>query len=609
MKLTHQQKKYLVSHIKQQSLEEIAKKLKVKTKDIKRYALKRWGKEKLKKIRQKHQTKSPTNNLEGAVLKFSFAPWLEENRVVIAIQLGLVIIAYANTLNNGFVSDDIRVIAQNQLLDSPAYFTSLPFRFFRPFLYYITNQFFGRIPLFYRLINIFFHSGTVIATHLLVSLLNRAGQGASPKRRLGSISIDPLAFAAAALLAIHPIHTEAVTWISGGVYPQYSFFLLVSIILYLLSLKDRRWQFASWTCFLLGLFSDAKAMVLPIILLALVISFSQYKKHWKRLLPFFAASGAWAIIHFLKIPRRIEGLYQTTLSAAPKTNPLYQIPVAITSYLKLILWPSDLTLYHTELQISPVGLLIRIFLIVGVVTGAVYAYKRQKQVFFWLSFFIITLLPTLTPLGISWIVAERYVYLGALGIYAALAHLAFPLLKTKESRAVIIVIYLIITAGLLVRTIARNKDWKNEDTLWLAAAKTSPSSHQNHNNLGDLYSRRGNLPKAKEEFIKAVELNPRYAAAYHNLASTQAKLGEIEEAIENYQRAASLDPTLWQSHQQLAIIYYSRGEYSLTREHLEKALNINPQSESLQASRNKLVNEMEKTQDRGEQSPQHESNP
>ncbi len=72
----------------------------------------------------------------------------------------------------------------------------------------------------------------------------------------------------------------------------------------------------------------------------------------------------------------------------------------------------------------------------------------------------------------------------------------------------------------------RNFDWKNQDTLWLATAKTSPSSHQNHNNLGDLYARRGEYEKAVEEFKKAIELKPDYGDAYHNLANVYHQIGK-----------------------------------------------------------------------------------
>ena len=96
--------------------------------------------------------------------------------------------------------------------------------------------------------------------------------------------------------------------------------------------------------------------------------------------------------------------------------------------------------------------------------------------------------------------------------------------------------------ALSVRTITRNADWKNQDTLWLATAKTSPSSPQNHNNLGDYYGRQGDLEKAAEEFKTAIKLKPNYGDAYHNLANIYHQMGEDDLAIENYRKALSFNP-------------------------------------------------------------------
>ena len=60
--------------------------------------------------------------------------------------------------------------------------------------------------------NISFHLGTVWLTYILVTLL-----------------INPItALIACAFLAIHPIQSEVVNWISGGVHIEYSFFLILS---------------------------------------------------------------------------------------------------------------------------------------------------------------------------------------------------------------------------------------------------------------------------------------------------------------------------------------------------------------------------------------------
>ncbi len=153
----------------------------------------------------------------------------------------------------------------------------------------------------------------------------------------------------------------------------------------------------------------------------------------------------------------------------------------------------------------------------------------------------------------------------------------------KQHRSVVFYVVLgLMLLPLTARTIIRNADWKNQDTLWLAAAKTSPSSPQNHNNLGDLYGRRGDLERSAKEFKKAIELQPNYADAYHNLGNTYQQMGKIDEATKNYQKAFELNPQLWQPCQNLAAIYFEQGNFAAAKEWMERAVAANPTDPNLQ---------------------------
>ena len=110
--------------------------------------------------------------------------------------------------------------------------------------------------------------------------------------------------------------------------------------------------------------------------------------------------------------------------------------------------------------------------------------------------FLISLSPTLTPFRLNWIVAERYLYLPILGILAPFGLGLIKLSQMVKVKGLVYVSLIIIITLLSVRTIIRNIDWKNEDNLWIATGKTSPSSPNTHNNLGDVYGRLGDKQKA-----------------------------------------------------------------------------------------------------------------
>ena len=112
----------------------------------------------------------------------------------------------------------------------------------------------------------------------------------------------------------------------------------------------------------------------------------------------------------------------------------------------------------------------------------------------------------------------------------------------------------VVVLAMSLRSLDRIRDWRTADTLWFSAEFISPSSSQNHNNLGDAYANQGNLVKSIEEFTKAIELNPLYADAVHNRANSYLKLGDVEKAKQGFTEALRLNPKLWQSKAMLTEI-------------------------------------------------------
>jgi len=395
-----------------------------------------------------------------------------------------------------------------------------------------------------------------------------------------------IAVIAAALFAVHPILIESVAWISGSPYSISAFFFLLSFLFYLFSESDKKYFRYSILFFVLSIFASEKAMALFLVFALYEFSFGSLKHNWKKVMPFFSIGIFLAILYVSKIGSRVSGVETMSYQqGGGMYNPLVQIPVAIGTYLKLIFWPAKLTLYQTEMAFTQGQYVAFVLILLAFLGAVVWSWRKNKNIFFWLVFFVITLLPTLTPFKISWIVAERYVYLGTLGIIVVVALLFDKLLKLNENAKMVGYFALVvIIATLSVRTIIRNKDWKSEDTLWIATAQVAPSGQQIHNNLGDVYARQGDMQRAIQEFKMAIEINPNYADAYHNLANTYQQMGQLDLAVENYQKALSINPNLWQSYQNLAAIYFNSGQYDLAEENIRKALEINPGDQNLESA-------------------------
>lgn len=578
MSLTGRQKKYIKKHLRTQPIEKIASTLGLPDEEIKTYIQKRWGESKASKIAPQVEINEMT--LKDKIASFNFKNWFSKNRYQLITLITLIVIAYLNSLGNSFVSDDIAGILKNNQVGSLGYIFGAPQNIIRASLYSLVNQFFGKTPLGFRLINLFFHLGTVLTVYSIGDLLIN----------------QKAAFLVAALTAVHPFLTEAVTWISGGPYSQYSFFILLALLTFIFSLaKGKKFFMVSLFCFLLSLLSSEKAIVFPLIIFLFSYTFLKIRTNWSKIITFSLLGGAWIAYYLTKIPERIISL-QTNFYQKPQVaNPLYQIPVAIASYLQLIFWPKGLTLYHTEMNFSPAQYFVSLVVLVAFLGLIIYGFKRYRQIFFWLAFFIISLSPTLTPLGISWLVAERYAYLGAIGIFMAMAAVLNNLGFFKKLNFISMTLFSLLIIGLTTMTIVRNIDWKNEDNLWLAAAKTSPSSPQNHNNLGDYYGRHGDFKNAINEFQIAIYLQPNYADAYHNMANAYLQLDQLDKAVENYKKALEFNPKIWQSYQNIGFIYSQQNKYEQAEAEIQKAISINPNNTNLYTLLGTIYLKQEKT--------------
>jgi protein O-mannosyl-transferase len=489
-----------------------------------------------------------------------FEDFLNNSWIVLGILGFLIFTAYVNSLGNEFVSDDIPTIVNSPIIgyfynpNSSNPLMGLVGTVIHAGIYHM----FGMDPWAFRLSNILFHFGSASLIFLIVKKLKSS--------RLGFIT--------ACVFAVHPVLTESVTWISGAPYAEYGFLMLASFYYYLKISKKKIFYWLAVIFFLISLMVNEKGIVFPLILLTYELVFGSIKENFKKLTPFFILSGLWFLFLVGVLGTRIETLTMTHSQTGGFYNPLVQIPIAITTYIQLIFLPLGLTLYHSELLLGNLEYFVRVLGLLTFFVALFWSYKKDRWVFFWLGFFLISLLPMLTPLKVASVVAERYVYFGSIGIITIFSYYLDKLASSERWREVSFVLFLFILILLLVRTMVRNIDWRTQDSLWMATAKTSPSSNNNHNNLGDMYARKGEYEKATEEFLKAIELQPNYADAYHNLANTYMKMNKDEEAEVNFRKALDLNPKLWQSHKELAILYYKQGEIDKTRLELEAALKI-----------------------------------
>ncbi len=142
-----------------------------------------------------------------------------------------------------------------------------------------------------------------------------------------------------------------------------------------------------------------------------------------------------------------------------------------------------------------------------------------------------------------------------------------------------------IAAGLLiglvlalwgVRTIHRNPDWRDQGTLFAAAARTSPNSARVRMNHGVELLRAGKAQEAVRELEAAIWILPGYTLAHFNLSRAYESLGRLNDAQAAALRAILLRPDEVRSRLQLGIILLRAGRLKAAREVYLRALRMDP---------------------------------
>ena len=392
------------------------------------------------------------------------------------------------------------------------------------------------------------------------------------------------------LFAVLPIHVESVSWISGKPYLFNGVTVLLSLILFVLyfksGLKKYLWTFLG-SLILAFLGEKIRSLALVFILPVLVFVFDKefkIKINLKKILIYsFFGLIILGIVLWPMINRRIGDVNSgVNVSDSVFYNPFFQYPTAIPKYLQLIVFPSDLTLYHT-MYIIPVWL--NWVVLLTYLTALGWFGFKNKKMFFGLAFIFLAAAPSMAPVKVSWLVAERYMFLGSVGFCIFLV-LSFQLLERKYKK-ITLVLFCLLVAMYSVRVFLRNIDWQTNHKLWVNTCQVSPNSHNAWNNIGDDYDKLANGETTDEgklrqyyNSIKGFEqsyiIKLNYADAYHNQANILYKIGRLDLARATYEKALSFNPNLYQTYMTLLQIDLAQKNETEIMKHLSIIQQMKP---------------------------------
>lgn len=445
--------------------------------------------------------------------------------------------AYADSLHDAFLFDDVVAIVDNPAIRhlgalgavlSPAGEAATVQG--RPLLgltLAINYAFSGANPLGYHLVNIALH---VLAGLTLYAIIRSATRGFA------------IAWAAALLWTVHPLQTEAVTYVVQRAESLMGLCYLATFLCYIRFAQTKRpaWAVGAVACCLAGMGAKEVMVSAPVMLWMYDRAFlsGTFAGAWRaRRGLLLALAATWLpLIGFVASGGGNRGgSVGFGVAIRPMDYWLTQ-GEALLHYLRLVYWPAPLVLdYGRFIYSNPAEGAIRGGLVAILLAASVWAWRRAPRVGFLALFFFAILAPTSLLPGTTQMIAEHRMYLASIPVIV-LTVLGFERALGPRRLA----FWPLAAAALALLTWSRNRAYRTPESIWADTVAKRPGNAVAHYDLGYVL---GPSPRAVAELREAIRLNPGYLRAYDVLGyDLSLEPGGREEAMQVYRRALSADP-------------------------------------------------------------------
>lgn len=524
---------------------------------------------------------------------------IKESDLTSYLIIALVAFAvYANTLLNEFVYDDELLVSADSSITSisniPKFFTGhagfnqVFIWFYRPVVstsYAIDYAIWKLNPLGFHLTNIIIHVINCLLLYKFLIII--FGQ---KKKTEKSSRLRVFILVGTVIFAIHPIHTEAVSWVSGRTDLLAFTFIMASFINYLGyseedSALNKKIKF-TLTClfYCISLFAKEVAITLPVMIVLYDLIIKKY--NLKTLLKerrYIYLLLILISLAYLLLRKSVLGVFPTDekkfyFYGKDFVTVFLTMSQTIPLYLRLLIIPVGLLYQYngylplTNSFFNP-EVLICFLLIIILVILTIYFYKKNALVSYSILFFFLTLLPVLNIAPTSNLAAERFLYIPSVSLILVIVFIGYKLdigIYKSPFNAAALIFFLIFT----ILTILRNVDWKNNERLYLSA-DGKPGVALNVN-LGNLYVQKKQYNKAEIYYRWAIQANVNDPLANTNLGRAFMLEGKYDSSYYYINKAYQFDTLNPEPRFTLSLMYELSDRTADAINEMEKLQLISP---------------------------------
>ena len=472
----------------------------------------------------------------------------------------LIFLCYLSFLFAPFYFDDFYNIVYNNSLNSVKNALHCKLGGFRPFAYlsfYIDKKLFGFNPFFFRLENIVIH---IFVFLLVFNVLKKL------TKELGEEQSFWVSFFAASFWGLNPVNSQSVAYIVQRMNEVATLFVLLGFLFYLDFFETRKIAylvpvFAS--LFLAVGFKETGILLIPLCLLHYT-----FFGDFKRGLLFFVVFVVSAFLAALFLPQFDRVLPLDYLMGQPVNDKHFTIVEkfltsfkVLIDYIIVYLFPlfKNVHLYYDtalEKSLFSLSVIVPLLVILGLVSFALYLYKKDRVVSFSLLAFFLLLFPenSFLPLDIAY---QHRMYLPSVFLSLAIAILLFKNLQRKTFTVVFASVCFFLAINLVVRGVV----FSIPEKFYANEVYHAPDNEKIYINASKNLLEKGNLNEAYFYLDKGIKKFPENPLLAMNTGLFYAKKGEIDSAIYWYKKAEKKDnPFLLEVYWSLAVLYVEKKD-------------------------------------------------
>jgi len=535
--------------------------------------------------RQEKSTNRVTNHKEPVLVRLPGNIRLSPENLLISVILLFTFLLYAGSLGNNFLIgwddgeylSDVAVSGSGPI-NTGEIFSNFHLGMYQPLAvlsFAINYKISGETAWPYILTNLLLH---LLNTLLVFKLTRRWMKGYIP------------AAIVALLFAIHPMHVEAVSWISTRSSGLYSLFFLAGLLTwdkYIEEEQKTRYYMLSFLFVLLALFSKSMAATFPLILF--LMDFLKKRKFSLTLilekLPFLILSIIFGVVAI----RAAASFGHITVMEQEYTlvQRFFLILYGISFYVIKLVVPTNLSAIYAFPELINENLPNYVYsatlIPVLVALGIWFSGKYRREFIFGGLFFLFSISMVL-PLFWSriFITADRYTYIPYIGLFMIVARIFSSLYESrstidKNNRRMLVFSFSLILLLLSAATFNRTKIWKDTPTLLsnvIEKKRSDADMAHGYFYLANYYDAANKLEEAMKYYDLSLSRNNRYLLALNNRGILKGKEGNPNAAISDFDAALKIKADYAEAYYNRGVALYQTGRPDQACEDWNRALKL-----------------------------------